>query len=181
MTTEGVLQSWAVQLTALVAILTALIWLARKLWRIIKLGEMAFQELIGTDDHPSLRKDISEVKALAARTDKELHPNGGGSIRDEVRALLNKQNELSGQAETAGRAALDARERAIILGERLESATTANRERLAEVKDSVAELRQALDASNSERHLKEEAYIAALNHIGVPLLPIADELEGGHT
>ena len=44
-------------------------------------------QLVGTKEQPSLRDELAEVKAIALRSEKELHPNGGSSLRDDVRIV----------------------------------------------------------------------------------------------
>lgn len=77
------------------AVLTALGLISRKLWRLVKLGERAVEDILGTEDHKSLRDqladvqaEVSEVKAVALRSEKELHPNSGSSLRDDVRKAI---------------------------------------------------------------------------------------------
>ena len=59
-------------------------------------------QLVGTKEQPSLRDELAEVKAIALRSEKELHPNGGSSLRDDVR-LVGRKVEAS--TELASRAA----------------------------------------------------------------------------
>lgn len=169
---EGtVLESAATQLLLLVAVLGALGALSKKAWKVTRQAVHAFETI-----------------------QRELSPNGGGSTYDLVRKQIGKTDDLSSQVESL-RAKVDGVEisakKAVVaadlaVGEAkagraiVQDLSGQNRERIRDLRTVVGGLAEAMASESNERRLKEEAYVAALNQIGVPLMPIADELEGGH-
>lgn len=138
-------------LVLLVAALGAVGWLMSRGYKTFKRVEKGILELVGSEDHPSLREDITalrgevqEVKQVALRSEKELHPNGGSSLRDDVR----KANSAISEAATI---ALDAKRAAVELGERLEeNSTTAHGER-AELRVALTTMRDDITTEMSAR------------------------------
>jgi len=98
--------------------------------------------------------------------------------QDALRVDIEDVRASARQATTAaGLAVGEAKAGRAVIGEHSASV----RDQIGEVRQVVAALAAAVGEDQEARAQKERAYVAALNQIGVPLVPIADELEGGHS
>ena len=95
-------------LVAASAGLTAAGYLARLAYRASKAVERAVTDLAGGNGQNSLRREITlvrdeivEVKGIAERSEQELHPNGGSSMRDDVRLAVDGVEDARVRAEEA--------------------------------------------------------------------------------
>lgn len=133
-------------------------------------AEQVAADLATFRDHQA--DDSASAAAAIARVQHDVT-----NVRTGQELLLDEVDRVSAMAKDATDVA------AVAVGEaKLGRAVTAEsatntREQIGELREVTAGLAQALADDQRDRVVKERAYIAALNKIGVPLLPIADELE----
>lgn len=140
------LQDLSAGLIALVAALTALGWLLKRIWRFLRIA----------------------VKA-AETIQRELTPNGGGSTYDLVRKVNARVDQLETQAGVIG----DKANEAVIAAGLAVNEAKAARGILTEKHDDLV---QHLTEAAKTARLKEVAYVRALNALGIPLTEIAQEV-----
>ena len=158
-------------------------------WQMFKKIQQFLDDWFGEPARPGQKERPGAMHRLA-----QLEANGGASLRDVVDKTKATNDRIEAQLVTlhdqvtAVQAVSDeaTRAAAIAVGEAKASRAVIadlgeqSRMRVNEVREAIVDLANAVMHESDERHQKEVAYVAALNQIGVPLLPIADELEGGH-
>lgn len=166
------------------AILAVLGFLARKGWKMNVLATRAFVDIVGTQEQPSLRQELNELRGSIQKIDKELHPNGGLSMRDQIVRVENEIAEVRKDAAEAKQKAADAASETEGLSgavarfhhDARERADVAGRERRG-VQESLNVLLRALSEFADERHKRENAYVGALARLGIDLTNVTAELE----
>lgn len=173
---------------ALASVLLRPLWLP--IWHLFKGTQEFLQDWNGEPERPGFKARPGAMARLA-----QLEANSGSTMRDAVDRIEKKVEKVVTEVEVVREDVSTVREAArqattaagVAVGEAkagraviAESAENSRRQ-VAELRDVVAGVVNAMELDNSERRQKEQAYVAALNQIGVPLLPIADELEGGHS
>jgi len=100
---------------ALAVVLLRPVWLP--IWRLFQGTQQFLEDWFGEPARPGqtarpgamerlaqVEAGVADVKVVALRSEKELHPNGGGSLRDDVRtvsAQVAQVQEAAQQATTA--------------------------------------------------------------------------------
>lgn len=164
---------------AIVAVL-----LLRKIWRVNVLFVLALKDFVGTAERPSMRQEMESLRSLVVGINKELHPNGGSSMRDQIVRVEANIAEVKQMASEAKERAADAASEAEDLSgavarfhhDAQQRATTAELERRG-VQESLDVLLRELQSFADKGYVKERAYIAALRNAGIDLTHITDELE----
>lgn len=167
---------------ALTAVLLRPLWLP--LWHLFRGTQQFLEDWFGEPGRPA--EGVPARPGAMARL-AQLERNSGSTMRDAIHRIEEKlgavQIEVTTATEAAqhavtaaGLAVNEAKVGRAVAAEHSEH-TRAN---VAELRGVVAGLVDDMAEGHRQRRLKEEAYVAALNEIGIPLLPIADELEGGH-
>lgn len=183
MAVEFVLESAATRTVMLAAALTATGVLLRYLWRAVKMGETAFVQLVGTKDEPALRQmfatlvtEVAEVKAEVGAVKKELHPNSGSSMRDELRKVQHDvtnvragQEMLLGLVDNATVAAARAAQRAEDTARQVENVGETARQERSAIVDSMNRMRD--DIAEDGAHRYAEALDLLAEHGGPDLRP----------
>lgn len=173
---------------ALASVLLRPLWLP--IWHLFRGTQEFLQDWNGEPERPGFKARPGAMARLA-----QLEANSGSTMRDAVDRIEKKVEKVVGDIEVVREDVGTVREAAkqattaagVAVGEakagRAVIAETAenSRRQIGELRDVVAGVVNAMELDNGERRQKEQAYVAALNQIGVPLLPIADELEGGHS
>jgi hypothetical protein len=153
--------------------------LLRKGWKLNVLATRAFVDIIGTPEQPSLRKELDTVKNTVNVLRQEVHPNNGkslGAAVNEIRVMATEAKEKAADAaaEAEGLAGAVARFHA----DAQKRAAMATRERTG-VQETLDVLLRSLSEFADERHQKERAYIGALQHLGIDLTHVTNELDSG--
>lgn len=164
-------------LTGLVAAATLAVLLRPlylPLWRLFRGTQQFLEDWHGEPARPDA--GVPPRPGAMARL-AQLERNSGSTMRDDVSHIkerLEQVAEAAAQATTAaGIAVGEARAGRAVMAEAAEN----NRRQIGELRGTVSGLINALDADEQQRRKKEAAYVAALNHLGVPLTPIVDELD----
>lgn len=160
----------AAEVTAVIALLTALGWGGRRLWRFLRLSVHAFETIVGDDKRPGLAGRLELVE-------KQLQPNGGGTLRDSINRIETRVDEIDTSARQAVTAAGLAVNEAKAGRAVMEEADARNRADIARANTNTDALAAALSDDARERHVKEVAYIKALQRLGLDLRPITDALD----
>lgn len=173
---EFVTQSAASQVVLLAAALTAAGVLLRYLYRAFKMGETAFVEVIGTKDEPSLRATLTALAGEVSAVKKELHPNGGSSMRDELRKVQHDvTNVRAGQellvdlVDTATNASARAAQRAEDTARQVENVGETARKERADIVSSIGHLHEQITTEAAERYA--DALELMADHGGPDLRP----------
>lgn len=177
-------QDTATTLVALSAGLTAFGYLARIGWRAVKAIERAVTDLVGANGQKSLRQEIVEVKTIAARSEKELHPNGGSSMRDDIRLAVNgvddaRTNAIEARADArrAADAVMDLKERGDQMTAQMLKLGEEGRRERAEIKEGQVRMRQDITDEMVTRTAEAFELIAAHGGPDIRLpLPVADHV-----
>lgn len=81
-----------------------LLYLARLAWKALKGGRRAVvtvarlgDALLGDEERPGMPERLDAVDGRLAAIEGELHPNGGGSLRDAVNRLEKGQQAADGR------------------------------------------------------------------------------------
>ena len=135
----------------LAGVLTALGVIGRKLWRaargagrMYQLGHAAFETIVGTAEHLGISDRISQVE-------RELRPNGGGSLRDAV-----------DQGTREARAAVTEAQRVGAITEELRGYAEANRNGIAELRQGQATVDQRI---TDHRRRNDEQILALRDYL----------------
>jgi hypothetical protein len=141
------LGEWPQTIFALAALLVALGTIYRyvlpalgALWRLLRGTEEFIADWRQTGGLGGLYEQLQQVKALSQSSHRELHPNGGSSLRDSM-TRVEEQGQQTSQAV-----------------DRLEGYASTSRE-------GIAELRQQVDAQGeriTDHRQRQEQTIAAL-------------------
>lgn len=172
---------------ALASVLLRPLWLP--IWHLFKGTQEFLDDWNGEPARPGVAARPGAMARLA-----QLEKNSGSTMVDKVdelvvkvdrigvsqAALLVEVDKASASAQHATVAAAAAAGEAQAGRAIVAESAAAGRRQIDELRATVTGVVNAVAEGESERRIKEEAYVAALNKIGVPLLPIADELEGGH-
>ena len=100
---------------ALAVVLLRPVWLP--VWKLFRRTQQFLEDWFGEAERPGqaarpgamerlaqVEAGVADVKVVALRSEKELHPNGGGSLRDDVRTVsvqVAQVQEAAQQATTA--------------------------------------------------------------------------------
>jgi hypothetical protein len=163
---------------ALAVVLLRPVWLP--VWRLFKGTQQFLEDWFGEParaGHParpgamerlqSVETEVTSVKTIALRSEKELHPNGGGSLRDDVQATrvdLAHVQEAAQQATTAaGLAVNEARVAAHVAQE-----TAAERRAdMQSIRTAMTSMREEIAQDTAER--TADAYELLAEHGGPDL------------
>lgn len=164
-----------------VALLT---FIVRKGWQLNRKLVLGLNDIIGSQDRPSLYAMMQQQGEQLAAIDKELHPNGGTSMRDQIVRVERDVAEVKVMAAKAEqKAAVAASEAEGLSGavarfhhDARQRADVADRERRG-VQESLDVLLRELSKFAAKGYQKERAYVAALREIGVDLTHITDQLD----
>lgn len=100
------------------------------------------------------------------------------NVRAGQEALLAEVDGLRDAARDATMAAATAVAESKLGRTITAEAAERTRDQIGDLRKATTVLATALADDQQERAVKERAYVSALNKLGVPLLPIVDELEG---
>lgn len=162
-----------------------LAYLVPRLWRGLRKFVFLMNDIVGSPEKPSLYSLVESLSEQVRRIDKELHPNGGSSMRDQIIRVEAEVAEVKTMATEAKRKAADAASEAEGL-----SGAVARYSHEARAREDVAQRErkgfredmQALLASLQEYaakvHRDKVAYVAALQEMGIDLTHVTRELDG---
>lgn len=178
---------------AVIALLTAAGFAARKLWGGARLAVRAADLIVGdgTPEHPGVDKRLRSVEY-------EVKTNGGGSVKDttlrneagliRVEAGLDRLEQVVAQvltvvqgaavtAEQAKERAAEAVDEAAKLAAALGRADAIGRKEREKAQASLDAVLDAFLDDRREQHTKTTAYIDALKALGIDLTDVTRELE----
>lgn len=157
---------WVLLLAAVagaVGVLCRMLWKAlRWLWRFVQLSIRAFEDIVGTPEQPSLRQAMQEVREIAERSEKELHPNGGSSLRDDVRQSSEVASRAAERAEEAVLLQQASTAESRLTSERMQHDITNIRHGTQGLVEIVEDLRDRVDLNDSKRARQTQAIGDAL-------------------
>jgi hypothetical protein len=186
---------WAGGIVAVLGALSAVFLAGQRLWKFVRLSVHAFETIVGTPEKAG--KPGSGMPGMADRLDsveKELRPNGGGSLRDVVDTAAKEARvaaagvvrleatteDLRSHAESSGEGIADLRDQANDLGRRLtdlDERVESQGERITDHRrrndETIDRIKQFLEGEHRDALIAREALQASVTE----LLHMPDETD----
>lgn len=160
------------------AMLGGLALLLRKIAALTRKAVHAFDEILGGPGQTGLVEEIRMLKTSQDAIKKELHPNGGSTLRDAVARVEAAMLDVKGMAVDAKRVALEAATETGHLQSQLSDADSKGGSQRAALAAEFQSLSLTVSDFIIDQRQREVAYLLALrtDH-GVDLTGVADQKE----